>query len=154
MKYLAEWVPKVKTIAIGILLWETWVFSVCAQSLSCPTLGDLMDHSPLGSSVHGIFQARIWKWVAISSSWGSSPLRDQTLISCISCIAVRFFTLSHRGSWYRLSGVALMADDGYLPTRLCHGLEADFTATLLFHHWLSPPCPPFSLPGSWRKFIL
>ena len=91
MKYLAEWVPKVKTIPIGILLWETWVFSVCAQSLSCPTLCDLMDHSPPGSSVHGIFQARIWKWVAISSSRGSSLPRDQTLTSCISCITVRFF---------------------------------------------------------------
>ena len=33
---------------------------------------DLMDYSPLGSSVHGIPQAKILKWVAISSSRGSS----------------------------------------------------------------------------------
>ena len=33
---------------------------------SCPTLCDPMDCSPLGSSVHGIFQARIMEWVAIS----------------------------------------------------------------------------------------
>ena len=39
---------------------------------SCPTLCDPMDCSPLGSSVHGIFQAWILEWVAISFSRGSS----------------------------------------------------------------------------------
>ena len=39
-----------------------------------------------GSSVHGIFQARILEWVAISFSRGSSQLRHQTCISCSSCI--------------------------------------------------------------------
>ena len=37
---------------------------------SCPTLCDPMDHSLLGSSVHGILQARILEWVAISFSRG------------------------------------------------------------------------------------
>ena len=46
---------------------------LCARSLQlCPTLCDPMDYSPPGSSVHGIFQARILEWVAISSSRGSS----------------------------------------------------------------------------------
>ena len=45
--------------------------------------------SPPGSSVHGIFQARILEWVAISFSRGSSQPKNQT---CISCIAGRFFT--------------------------------------------------------------
>ena len=35
---------------------------------SCPTLCNPMDHSPPGSSIHGIFQARVLKWVAISFS--------------------------------------------------------------------------------------
>ena len=35
---------------------------------SCPTLSDPMDCSPPGSSVHGIFQARVLKWVAIAFS--------------------------------------------------------------------------------------
>ena len=35
-----------------------------------------MDCLPPGSSVHGIIQARILEWVAISSSRGSSPSRD------------------------------------------------------------------------------
>ena len=39
---------------------------VCAQS--CPTLCELMHYSPPGSSVHGIFQARILEWLAISYS--------------------------------------------------------------------------------------
>ena len=42
---------------------------VCAQLLQlCLTLCDRMDCSPPGSSVHGIPQARILEWVAISSS--------------------------------------------------------------------------------------
>ena len=41
-----------------------------------------MDCSPPGSSVHGIFQARILEWTAISSSRGSSWHRDGTFISC------------------------------------------------------------------------
>ena len=44
-----------------------------------------MDCSPPGSSVHGISQARIPDWVAISFSRGYSLLRDRTRISCISC---------------------------------------------------------------------
>ena len=39
---------------------------------SCPILCDSMDCSPPGFSVHGIFQARILEWTAISSSRGSS----------------------------------------------------------------------------------
>ena len=49
-----------------------------------------MDYSPLGSSVHGIHQARILEWVAIPFSRGSSWPRDQTQVSCI---AGRRFTL-------------------------------------------------------------
>ena len=51
---------------------------------------NLMDSSPLGSSVHGILQARILEWVAISFSRGSSPPKDQTRVSHI---AGRFFTI-------------------------------------------------------------
>jgi len=44
-------------------------------SQSCPTLCDPMDCSLPGSSVHGLFQARIPEWVAISFSRGSSQPR-------------------------------------------------------------------------------
>ena len=52
----------------------------------CPTLCDPVDCSLPGSSVLGILQARILKWVAIPFSRGSSQPVDQTLISYISCI--------------------------------------------------------------------
>ena len=51
----------------------------------CPTLCNPMHYMPPGSSVHRIFQARILQWVAISSSRGSSPPRDQTHVSWVSC---------------------------------------------------------------------
>ena len=57
---------------------------------SCPTLWDPIDCNLPGSSVHGIFQARILEWVAISFSKGSSPPRDQTQVSCT---AGRLFTV-------------------------------------------------------------
>ena len=42
---------------------------VKVKSLSkCPTLSDPMDYSLPGSSVHGIFQARVLEWVAIAFS--------------------------------------------------------------------------------------
>ena len=46
--------------------------------LVCPTLCNPMDHSPPGSSVHGISQARMLDWVATCFSRESSQLRDQT----------------------------------------------------------------------------
>ena len=52
---------------------------------------------PLGSTVHGIFHARILERVTISSSRGSSLARDRTHISCISCISRRI--LYHRATW-------------------------------------------------------
>ena len=42
-----------------------------------------MDYSPPGSSVHGISQARILEWVAISFSMAYSRSRDQTHVPCI-----------------------------------------------------------------------
>ena len=45
---------------------------------SCPTLCDLMEYNPQGSSIHRIFQARILEWVAMLSSWGPSRPRNQT----------------------------------------------------------------------------
>ena len=67
-------------------------FSMCLFAQSCLTLWDSLDCSLPGSSIHGIFQARILKWVAIFYSKGLSQPRDQTCISCVSCIEGRFFT--------------------------------------------------------------
>ena len=61
---------------------------------SCPTLCNPKNCSPPGSSVHGILQARILEWAAISFSRGYSPPSDQTWVSCI---AGRFFTTEPPG---------------------------------------------------------
>ena len=58
----------------------------------CPALCNHMHCSPPDSSDQGISQARILECVAISSTRGSSQPRDQTHISCVSCITGRFFT--------------------------------------------------------------
>ena len=52
-------------------------------SQSCPTFCDPMDCRLPGSSIHGILQANILEWAAISFSRGSSWPRDQTQVSCI-----------------------------------------------------------------------
>ena len=57
---------------------------------SCPTLCDPMDCSLQGSSIHGIFHARVLEWIAISFSRGSSQPRDWT---SVSHIAGRGFTV-------------------------------------------------------------
>ena len=61
----------------------------CAHAQSCLTLCDAIDCSPPGSSVHGIFQAKIPECVAISFSRGPSRPRDRTHISYVSCIGRR-----------------------------------------------------------------
>ena len=66
----------------------------CMHGQSCPTLCDPLDHSPPGSSVHGILWARRLEWAAISFFRGSSRSRDRTHISCL----VRR-TLSHWATW-------------------------------------------------------
>ena len=58
------------SLCVCVLVWQL-----------CPTLCDSMDCSPTGSSVHGILQARILEWVAISYSRGSSWPKDQTWVS-------------------------------------------------------------------------
>ena len=68
---------------------------MCSVIQSCLTLCDPMDCSPPGFSAHGISQARILGWIAISSSRGSSQLRGQTCISCIGRLV--FFTTEPPG---------------------------------------------------------
>ena len=58
-------------------------FTCCLVAKSGPILCDPMDCSPPGSSAHGIPQARILEWVAISFSMGSSQPRDGTNVSCL-----------------------------------------------------------------------
>ena len=76
----------------GIMLpgWNCTEVKWSEVAQLCPTLCDPMDSSLPGSAIHGIFQARILEWTAISFSRGSSRPRDWTLVSCI---ADRCFTV-------------------------------------------------------------
>ena len=56
-------------------------------------------YCPPGSSVHGIFQARILEWVATFFSRGRFQPRDRTRMSFVFCIGRRvLYQLSHQGS--------------------------------------------------------
>ena len=69
------------------------MYYVCmlAKSLQlCPTVCNPMDCSLPDSSFHAILQAKILEWVAIPFSRGSSQHRDQTRVSCISCVGRQF----------------------------------------------------------------
>ena len=60
------------------------------------TLCDPIDHSLPGSSVHGISQAGILEWVAISFTWGSSWPKDGHHLSCIGRRTLRNLAASER----------------------------------------------------------
>ena len=72
--------------AISFDLWE----KKSEVTQLCPALCDPIDCSLPGSSIHGIFQARVLEWAAISFSRGSSWPRDWTWVSRI---AGRHFTI-------------------------------------------------------------
>ena len=89
-----------------VLPWY-WVFMLqrlcaCSVAKSCLTLCDPMDSSPPDSYVHGIFQARILKWVAISYSRDLSEPRDWTCLSlCFLYWQADSLPLNPLGSPYR-----------------------------------------------------
>ena len=78
-----------------------------AQSLqSYLILCDPMDCKLPGSSVHGIFPARILEWVAMPFPRGSSQPKDWT---CISCIAGGVFTVDPLGKpWGKVYNLILL----------------------------------------------
>ena len=95
---------------VAILGWSGkpslrwWWFTI---TQSCPTL-EPMDYSLPGSSVHGISQASILEWIAVSFSRGSSRAWDWTRISCI---AGEFFTdWATREGWHLTRSLKEMGD--------------------------------------------
>ena len=106
----------------------SYLFCCCSASQLCPTLCNPIDCSPPGSSVHGIFQARILKWVAISFSKESSQPRNQTYISCLG-----LFTTEPTGSPTCLSlGISFRK----LP--FCYLLEGSHVFVCLLAGFSSP----------------
>ena len=66
----SNWKERCKTVTVCRLHGNICAATAAAAKLlqSCPTLCNPIDSSPPGSSVHGIFQARILEWVAIDFS--------------------------------------------------------------------------------------
>ena len=83
---------------------------MCTVAQSCLILCDPVDCSLPGSSVHGIISARILGRIAISYSRGSSQLRDQPHVSCISrvsCIGRWIFTIPGKPRLWPLAAFML-----------------------------------------------
>ena len=97
---------------------------MCAQSLQlCPILCDPLDRSPPGSSVLGIFQARIMEWAAMLSSRGSSCPRDQTASLLPPALAGGFFIARNTYSlpplpWTQHPSPAQSLASLYLPSEI------------------------------------
>ena len=86
--------PAIYRVSLGWFLICEVMFE-CLVTQSCLTLCNPMDCRSPDSSVHGISEARILAWVAISFSRGSSRPRDQNCVSCI--VADGFFTTEQPG---------------------------------------------------------
>ena len=144
-----------RSVSWAYLLWHAEAL-VCAKSLqSCLTLCDPMNCSLPGSSAHGILQARMLEWVAISFSRGSSWPRSRTRVSCI---AGRFFITELWGKWLlfltevdALLQCPVLPDPpvhlrwhfGVVPRLSCFGCGFEFSwISLPLGSPLFLPCPP------------
>ena len=99
---------------------------------SCPTLCDPMDYSPLSSSVHGIFQARMLEWIAIHSLLQGIFLTQRLKPGLLHCRQILYHP-SHQGSpspqYLQFSSVALSC------LTLCDPMNCS-TPDLPVHHQL------------------
>ena len=95
-----------------------------------------MNYSPPGSSVHGIFQARILEWAAISFNRGSSQPRDPTGVSCIP--GRFFYCLSYQESpnLHQMSSQNMYLSISSLPSFLLCFPPEIFFFTIHIQHFL------------------
>ena len=128
-RLLHPWDSQGKNTGMGghFLLQCMKVKSESEVSQLWPTLCNPMDCGLPGSSVHGIFQARVLKWVAISFSRGSSRPRDGIRVFCMA-----ESPLSHLGSqgiafYWKMETPALHGVRWAVVTEIhSHGLEMCF----------------------------
>ena len=126
------------------------------DSLTCPLTAlcsvvsnplQRMDCIPPGSTVHGIFQARILEWIAISYSRGSSQPRDQTMSPTFVGI---LFTTEHLGSPHALLNPLKLSPETTSIVKLWQ-TEVSLQQLLLFC-WLKINhiyCPYFTKIGGF-----
>ena len=122
-----------------------FIFFFCLVDKSCSTLCDPMDCSPPGSSVHGILQAWILEWVAMTSSRGSSQPRDWTLVFCA---AGGFFIVEPPGKTLHIVWVSEWVSE---VTKSCPTLCTPWTVAYQapqfmefsrWEYWSGLPFPP------------
>ena len=108
MHFIWNWKEVLPSFVLGKGL-ESYGQSESEVAQSCPTLCDPMDCSLPGSSIHGILQARILEWVAISFSRGSSQPRDRTQVFTIWATRAKVVSKEHcplryaRAYWRRFN---------------------------------------------------
>ena len=100
---------------------------------ACPTLCDPMDCSSPGFSIHGIFQARVLEWVAISFPRGSSQPRDQTRVSRIA----GFYRLSHQGIPWWIPRKLQSIYQSVKSSLACFGAFSQFLNSLHIFNYIS-----------------
>ena len=118
----------------GVPLFLLLCVHACSVARSCLTFSYPLGSSPPGYSVHGILQARILEWVAISFSRGSSRPRDRTQVSRISCngrwILFHWATWEAPAMWeHSKKADTYEPGGGPLPTESTGSLILDFSAS-------------------------
>ena len=107
----------------------------------CLTLCHPRDCSPLGSSVHEIFQMRILEWIAVSFFSGSSRPRDGTRVSCVFCVGRH--VLYHRATGKTISFLVVVVKSlSHVRLFAIHGLQCSrLPCPSLFTRVCSNSCP-------------
>ena len=109
-------------VACHFLLQCMKVKSESGVAQSCLTLSDHMDCSLPGSSVHGIFQARVLEWGAIAFSANTSLPRDkkssQSMLGLSPCVRISFHITSLTSWQIDVEIVEIMADFIFLGSKI------------------------------------
>ena len=116
--------------------------SYCLVTKSCPTLYNPMDCSPPDSFVHGIFQARILEWVAISFSREPSWPRDWPHISHF---AGKFFPTELPGEAHCINYIKRNAQQ-QCTALSCSSSDVSRSALGTYILWIITSTLPYSFP--------
>ena len=150
--------PKPQSALCFLVPVDTWLSleaslfpSECSVAQSCMTLCNPMDCSLPGSSILRILQARIPECVAMPSSRGSSQPRDQTQVSCVSCIGRRFFTTS--GTWETPAFTEALSNNGCLPSH--HPMShCTYSGDTLHYHFQTIILPASLIPHNVFNYTI
>ena len=129
-------------------------------SCSLVSDSDLMNWAPPGSSVHGIFWARLLEWLAVFFSRGSFQPRDQPCVSMSPVLQAAALPLSHQGSPSYFTYVHMeylsfspLLFVSLLFTAICKA-SSDSHFTFLHFYFLGMVLIPFSCTMSLSPFIV